>query len=112
MNKKTPQAVDACHQLLLWIIPLLGQLPRAHRYTLGTRLEGYLLDVLENLLKATWQYNKKTYLEEANIRLEMTRHLWRLCHDLKIISTKRYEQGIRQMLALGKQVGGWRRSSK
>jgi hypothetical protein len=110
MNRNTTKSVDDCHQLLLWIIPLLTQFPRSHRFTLGTRVEEYLLDVLENLLKATWQANKKQHLAQANIHLEMTRHLWRLCYDLRIISSKRYEYGIRLMLGLGKQIGGWSHS--
>ena len=110
MNKNTTQAVESCHQLLVWIIPLLTQFPRSHRFTLGVRMEDYLLDVLENLLKATWQTNKKQQLAQANIQLEIARHLWRLCYELKIISTKRYEHGIRLMLGLGKQIGGWSNS--
>jgi hypothetical protein len=30
-----PQAVNACHDLLLWIIPQLDKLPRVRRFTLG-----------------------------------------------------------------------------
>lgn len=112
MNKNSPQAVEACHQLLLWLIPILDQFPRQRRYSLGERLESHLLDVLEALLQATWQSNKKAALAQANLSLEMTRHLWRLCYDLHIVSVKRYEHGIRLMLQLGKQIGGWSRYSQ
>lgn len=112
MKAQTPQAVEACHQLLLWLLPLLNQFPRNQRFSLGERLQGHLLDVLESLLKASWQTNKKQSLADANISLEMARHLWRLCHDVQIISTKRYEHGIRLMMGLGKQIGGWSRHVK
>ena len=35
----TPQAVQACHELLLWLIPQLDKFPRVRRFTLGERLE-------------------------------------------------------------------------
>lgn len=34
-----PQAVQACHELLSWLIPHLDKFPRARRLTLGERLE-------------------------------------------------------------------------
>jgi hypothetical protein len=37
MKDKTPQAVQACHELLLWLIPQLDKFPRARRFTLGVR---------------------------------------------------------------------------
>ena len=34
----TPQAVQACHELLLWMIPHLDKFPRVRRFTLGERI--------------------------------------------------------------------------
>ncbi len=34
-DDRTPRAVQACHELLAWLIPLLGQFPRSRRFTLG-----------------------------------------------------------------------------
>jgi hypothetical protein len=40
MNVPTvPQAVQSCHELLLWLIPHLDKFPRARRFTLGERIE-------------------------------------------------------------------------
>ena len=33
------QAVQACHELLLWRIPQLDKFPRVRRFTLGERIE-------------------------------------------------------------------------
>jgi hypothetical protein len=38
--------------------------------------------------------------------------LWRLCHELQVISTKRYEHGARLLEDLGRQIGGWMRAQK
>jgi hypothetical protein len=38
----TPHAVQSCHELLLWLLPLLDKLPRVRRFTLGERIESAL----------------------------------------------------------------------
>ena len=50
----TPQAVQAYHELLLWLIPQLDKFPRARRFALGERLEMVLLEVLELLVEAAY----------------------------------------------------------
>ncbi len=39
MPATVPQAVQSCHDLLLWIIPQLDKFPRSRRFTLGERIE-------------------------------------------------------------------------
>jgi hypothetical protein len=34
-----PQAVQSCHELLLWLVPQLDKFPRTRRFTLGEQLE-------------------------------------------------------------------------
>jgi hypothetical protein len=110
MKDTTPQAVQACHELLLWLIPQLDKFPRARRFTLGERIENGLLEVLELLVDAAYSRTKQAVLKQANLRLAVARHLWRLAQELQVISTRRYEHGARLMDDLGRQIGGWLRS--
>jgi hypothetical protein len=112
MTDKTPQAVQACHEFLLWLIPQLDKFPRVRRFTLGERLEGGLLEVLELLVEAAYSRPKQPVLKRANLRLEVVRHLWRVAHELEVVSTRRYEYGAKRLEELGRQVGGWLRSSR
>jgi hypothetical protein len=112
INVKTPQAVQACHELLEWIIPQLDKFPRLRRYTLGERIESGLLEVLERLIEAAYSRDKALALQRANLRLDLVRHLWRLAYRLQAISVRRYDHGAQRMIALGKQIGGWRRAGK
>ena len=105
-----PPAVQRCHELLAWLIPLLDTFPRNRRFTLGERLESGLIAVLENLVDATYSRDKREALARANRRLAVIRHLWRLCLELKVIGLRRYEHGAKLMLDLGAQIGGWLRS--
>jgi hypothetical protein len=78
---------------------------------LGERLEGGLIEVLELLVEAAYTRNKETPLRRANLRLEVVRHLWRLAHELKAIGTRQYEHGAKLLDGLGRQIGGWLRST-
>ena len=95
MAASVPQAVQACHELLLWLIPQLDKFPRSRRFTLGERLEDGLIEVLELLVEAAYSRNKESQLRRANLRLEVVRHLWRLAHELKVIAIRQYEHGAK-----------------
>ncbi len=105
-----PQVVEDCHQLLLWMIPLLIKFPRVHRFTLGERLESGLLAILELLVEAAYRKQKGDLLTSANRRLAVVRHLWRLSYELHVTSLPRYEYGARLINELGAQIGSWRKS--
>jgi hypothetical protein len=104
-----PKAVEDCHALLAWIIPKLDQFPRQRRFTLGERIETGLLQVLEQLIKASYQHAETQSLKTANLQLDVVRHLWRLSHTLHAISTQSYGQGAERLTDLGRQIGGWRK---
>jgi len=104
--------VDSCHDLLLWLIPQLDKFPRNRRFTLGERLEGSLLEVLELLVRAAYARDKHEPLTLANARLAVARHLWRLCYELQLVSVRRFEHGAGLIDGVGRQVGGWLRSSR
>lgn len=107
-----PQAVGACHELIVWMVNKLDQFPRARRYTLGARIETLLLEVLERLLMATYARpsEQARHLEAANAKLDLLRHLWRVALELKAVAPKAHRYAAERMLDLGQQIGGWRRA--
>ena len=111
-QNKTPQAVQHCHELLLWMIPQLDKFPRQRRFTLGARLEVGVIEVMELLIEASYTRQRQALLYKANHKLEIMRHLWRLSFELRLINVKRYEYGSKLMNEIGKQVGGWLRSQQ
>ena len=56
MSPTVPQAVQSCHEMLLWLIPHLDKFPRACRFTLGERIEAGLLEVLELLVEVAGKF--------------------------------------------------------
>lgn len=110
-NDNTPKSVRDCRELLLWIIPHIDKLPRSRRYTLGEKLESRIIQVLESLVSAAYTKQKRQILSQANIDLEVCRHLWRLCYDFRVVSVKSYRHGSKLFFELGTQVGSWQRAS-
>ena len=98
-----------CHDLLVWIIPKLDQFPRARRYSLGSRIETSLLDVLESLLEASYSSRANPPLKRASLKLNSLRHLWRVAFELTAINSKSFEYGARLIDDIGKQIGGWKK---
>lgn len=71
------------------------------------RIQGKLLDVQERCLRAYYSREKREHLQEANLLLELTRHLVRLAHDMKFFSHKRYGVVSEKIDEVGRMIGGW-----
>ena len=112
IQNQTPQAVESCHQLMLWLVPQLDKFPRSRRFTLGEKIEATMLAILELLVIASFERRKSPALVEANRKLTVVRHLWRLAMELKAVSHKSYQHGARLMVELGNQIGGWIKHEK
>jgi hypothetical protein len=113
MENKMPQAVQSCHKMMLWIIPQLDKFPRSRRFTLGEKIEQSMLDVLRLLVEATYAIRGKSrLLEQVNTSLSVLKHLWRLAFELGTIAKKQYGFGAGLMVDLGRQIGGWQKSSQ
>ncbi|MCU0757005.1 MAG: diversity-generating retroelement protein Avd [Xanthomonadales bacterium] len=101
-----PLAVQDCHALLKWMLPVIDRMPRSRRYGLGSRIENGLIEVLARLVAASYSRDKRNELEVANRELAIVRHLWRLCRELELINVDRHAHGARLMVELGRQIGG------
>lgn len=107
MEPTLPAAVTKAYDIVLWIVNHVGKFPRSHRFILGDRIENKMLTVLELLLRAAYSREKKTYLDQANLELQIVRLLIRLGKDLGLTSLKQYEHIFGELIGLGQQVGGW-----
>src|ERR1035438_10290946 len=67
--------------LLVYSIPQLNKFPRDQKFVLGDRIENKLLDVQEDCLRAYYGRDKRGHLLEANLQLEVARHLVRLARS-------------------------------
>ena len=110
-RETTPKAIQDTHELLGWMLPHLDKMPRNRRFTLGSRIEDGLLFVLERLVEAAYTRGKVEALRQANLRLEVVRHLWRLAFENQAVAGKSWQHGAGLMIELGRQIGGWQKAS-
>ena len=107
-----PSAVTRTYDLLKWTIPQLQKFPRDQKFLLGDRIENGLLVVLELLVTANYSRKKTDQLQQANLRLEMLRFLFRLSFELKYLNQRRYELAASRLDEIGRMVGGWLRQQR
>jgi hypothetical protein len=93
--------------LLVYLIPQLNKFPRDQKFVLGDRIETKLLDVQEFCLRAYYSREKRGHLLEANLQLEVARHLVRLANALKLFSNHTYGLLAEKMDEVGRMIGGW-----
>ena len=105
-------ALEGCYQLVLWLIPILDNLPRRQKFQLGDRIETAALDILQTLIEAAYTKERQALLQKANLGLEQLRFWIRLAKDLQLLDFKRYEHAARLIDDLGRQVGGWLRADR
>ena len=74
---------------------------------LGDRIETKVLAVPEHCLRADYSRGKRTHLLEANLTLEVTRHLIRLAHGLRLVSHHTYGVLAEKMDEVGWMIGSW-----
>lgn len=98
--------------LLLYTIPQLAKFPRDQKFVLGDRIETKLLEVQERCIRAYYSREKKTHLIEANLALEITRHLVRLAFALRVLSPKAYEVISERVDEVGRMIGGWMKQAR
>jgi hypothetical protein len=96
--------------LLVYLIPQLNKFPRDQKFVLGDRIETKLLDVQEFCLRAYYSRDKRGHLLEANLQLEVARHLVRLANALKLFSNHTYGLLAEKMDEVGRMIGGWLKS--
>ena len=83
-----PRVITSAYDFIKWAIPHIAKFPRNQRYTLGERIENKLFDLLELLIEAQYFKDKTNVLKKANLEIEQLRHLFRLCHDLRLVNIK------------------------
>ena len=100
------------HDLLVYLVPQLSRFPRDQKFVLGDRIEVKVLEVQESCLRAYYGRDKRPHLLEANLTLEVTRHLIRLAHALRYFSNHTYGVVSEKVDVVGRMIGGWLRAER
>jgi hypothetical protein len=96
--KYTGPAIEAHYQFLKWLALTVEKFPKTHKFSVGDRVYGIALDILEDLIEATYSRDRQQHLRRANLGIEKLRFLIRLAADLKLLSRQRYEYASRDFV--------------
>jgi hypothetical protein len=90
-----------------WLLHHTGKFPKSYRFSIAVRLENGMLDFLEAAAAANMRRDKLPLLRRADEALTRIRLLFRLSYEMRFIDIVSYEYGGRQLVELGKLLGGW-----
>ena len=104
--------VQKAYDWALWIIPKVEKFPKSYRFSIGQTLVAASIELLMNLVDATYQSRNSGSLGAAVREVNQIRYLVRLAKDLRVINIDGYEFGSKAMDEVGRMAGGWLKSTR
>ena len=104
--------VQKAYDWNLWILPKVEKFPRSYRFSIGDNLVASSLDLLMNLVDASYQSRNAGALAAAVRNVNRVRYLVRLSKDLRLMNLKAYEFASQGLDEIGRMTGGWWKSEK
>ena len=82
---------------------------KKHRYTLGSKIDQYFLEVIESLFTASClnKEQKLPYLKKSGIKLDLLKFLLQISWELKVLDNKKYIILSEKLNEIGRMLGGW-----
>ncbi len=104
--------VQKAYDWALWIIPKVEKFPKSYRFSIGQSLVAASIELLMNLVDATYQVCNAGSLGAAVREVNRIRYLVRLAKDLRVINLKSHEYAAKAMDEVGRMAGGWLKSTR
>ena len=104
--------VQKAYDWNLWILPKVEKFPKSYRFSVGQSLVSTSLDLLMNLVDATYQAKNSGTLAAAVRNVNRVRYLVRLSKDLRLLNVGGYEFASQGLDEIGRMAGGWWKSAK
>lgn len=86
-----------------------SNIPKTHRYTLGTKIDNLFVEVLEMISAAAFapKQEKLPYLKVAIRKLDVAKVLLLVLWESKSLENKKYITLSEKLNETGKMLGGW-----
>ena len=100
-------------QLLSLAIRVQQQMPRAVKRSLGDKVSSHCMEMLDlmAMANATQRAERAQHIEQLLKHLRAATVLLRVSHDSRFVSTKLWAEAVQLLDSIGKQGGGWLKSS-
>lgn len=109
---ETAIVVQKAYDWNLWILPKVEKFPKSYRFSVGQNLVSTSLDLLMNLVDATYQAKNSSPLAAAVKNVNRAPYLVRLSKDLQLMNVAGYEFASQGLDEIGRMTGGWWKSAK
>jgi hypothetical protein len=115
--------VQKAYDWNLWILPKVEKFPRSYRFSIGDHLVASSLDLLMNLVDASYQSRNTSAagrgrspcepraLPGASVEIA-TRLALVICEDLRLINLPAYQFASEGLDEIGRMTGGWWKSER
>jgi len=100
------------YQLILRIFEITKEFSKEYKYTLGQDMKRDALQLIRSIYRANKHQNRMEHLEVFLDELELLKLEIRLCVDMKLLPIKKQAVLSELLERIGKQVTGWRNSSR
>lgn len=90
----------------------MEKFPKSYRFSIGQSLVTASLELLMNLVDATYQARNAGSLAAASREVNRIRYLMRLAKDLKVINLDAHEFAAKAVDEVGRMTGGWLKSTR
>jgi four helix bundle protein len=99
------------YDLLVRVYREIHHFSQEYKYSLGEKIKNVCLELLDWIIIANSEREKRPYLKKVNQQVDRLRIYIRLCRSLNIISKKKYEVLSKFIDEIGRMTGGWLKSS-
>ncbi|MDP3764447.1 MAG: four helix bundle protein [bacterium] len=84
-------------------------LPKAHRYTLGRRIDSMFIEIVEAIVTASFltQEKKLPFVQHALRKTDTLKILLQVLWETKSLDDKKYIAVSKPLEEIGKMLGGW-----
>ncbi len=100
------------YELLHRSVKVTKEFSREYKYSLGQKIKDEVIELVVLIYRANSTQNKTVHIDALLERLQVVEFLLRLCHDMKLMTTKDYASIVEMTESLGKQANGWKKASE
>ncbi len=97
------------YDMIMYAFPIVNRFPRNQRFVLAQQIENALLEAAKLIVRANLAGDKREFLLELDVQLDMVGLLVRIAHDLNLLSHRHYGQMAMRLDEVGRLLGGWRK---
>lgn len=96
----------------LELMPQLWRLPKNEKYTMGSRIETFCLDIVEALITANYHPEiRSNQIQIARTKIQTVQWLIRIMNKQNLLCNKKYESLSLQIVEIGKMLTKWYQSA-